>query len=218
MSYNVHGLRDDRKALAAAVRAVAPDVLVAQEAPSRFAWRRRCANLAHDCGLLYAGGGRPSMGNVIIVAQRVRVRAVRCMWYPLTPGRHLRGAVAIDASVGGVDFTVAGSHLSIDPAERPVQARRYRDFATPAPASARLILAGDLNDTDGSEAWRVAQAGLVDAGVGSSAPTFSVASPRRRIDVIFTSPDVSVEGYRVVDSAAVRAASDHFPVVADVLL
>jgi endonuclease/exonuclease/phosphatase family metal-dependent hydrolase len=212
MSYNVHGLRG-RKALTAVVRAVAPDVVVAQEVPSRFGWRRRCASLAHDCGLLYAGGGLPSMGNVIIVAQRVRVRAVRCIRYPLTPGRHMRGAVAVDASVGGVDFTVAGSHLSIDPVERPVQAQRYRDFA--ASAGAPLILAGDLNDIDGTQTWRVALAGLVDAGAGSAAPTFSVESPRRRIDVIFTNPDVTVDSYQVVNSPDVRRASDHFPVVAN---
>ena len=54
MSYNVHGLADDRAALIELVRELAPDVLIVQEAPRRFRWRHKCAALADDAGLVVA--------------------------------------------------------------------------------------------------------------------------------------------------------------------
>src|SRR5439155_27089952 len=62
LSYNVHGQRDDRAALAAVVRGLAPDVAVIQEAPRRLRWRTRCADLARRLDLVHAGGGAPAVG------------------------------------------------------------------------------------------------------------------------------------------------------------
>ncbi len=100
LSYNVHGLGDDRGALAAVVRTIAPDVVFVQEAPRRFRWRTRCADMAHAFDLVYAAGGLPSLGNVILTNQRVRVHDTWCLRYPLTPGRHMRGAAFATCSVG----------------------------------------------------------------------------------------------------------------------
>lgn len=218
LSYNVHGLDDDRAALADVVRTLAPDVVVVQEAPRRFGWRRRCADLAHSWGMLYAGGGLPSLGNVIITNQRVSVDGVRCVRYPLTPGRHMRGLVVVDCAVGRTRFAVAGSHLSTDPAERPAQARLLKDSMA---GELPLIFAGDLNDVPDSGAWKLLADGLVDVAesVGDGdRPTYSVRSPRRRIDAIFVDPRWRVEHYEVVASTEARAASDHFPIVADLSL
>ncbi len=216
VSYNVHGLDDDQGALASVVRALAPDVIVVQEAPRGFRWRTRCAALAHSWGMIYAGGGLPSLGNVIMTTQRVRVREVECLRYPLTPGRHMRGAVLVECDIGRTRFVVAGSHLATDPVERPSQARLLKTAL--AAAKAPMIFAGDLNDTSDGEAWRVLVEGLADAAGTVHRPTFSVASPRRRIDAIFVDPSCDVTRYEVVDSPAVRLASDHFPIVADISL
>jgi endonuclease/exonuclease/phosphatase family metal-dependent hydrolase len=216
VSYNVHGRSGDRDALASVVRTLDPDVVVVQEGPRRFRWRSRCADLAHSFGMVYAGGGLPSLGNVIMTTQRVRVHAVDCLRYPLTPGRHMRGAVLAECEIGRTRFVVAGSHLATDPVERPAQARRLKDAMDAA--NAPLIFAGDLNDTADGQAWRVLADGLVDAAGDEDQPTYSVASPRRRIDVIFADPRWTATRYEVVDSPAVRAASDHFPIVADLSL
>ena len=69
LSYNLHSLRDDRRALAEVVRGVAPDVAILQEAPRRFRWRQKSAPLARferQCAIaawreLKQGGGPPPL-------------------------------------------------------------------------------------------------------------------------------------------------------------
>lgn len=216
VSYNVHGLRDDRAALRDLVRGLAPDVLLLQEAPRRFGWRRRCAALAHDLGLVVAEGGSPGMGNLILTDLRVQVMRTWCVRFPLTPGRHLRGAAVVGCEVAGVPCVVAGTHLATDPVERPAQARLLREAL--AGVEELLVIGGDLNDQPGSETWKTMADGLTVAGGTDPAPTFPCADPRRRIDGVFVDPRIEVRSYEVVDTPAARRASDHLPVVADLRL
>ncbi|RQX59584.1 endonuclease, partial [Micromonospora chalcea] len=116
LSYNVHGQRDDTAALAEVVRGAEPDVVIVQEGPRRFRWRQKCAALAESFGMVVAAGGLPSLGNVLLTSLRVRVTETSCQRYPLTPGRHMRGAAYARCRVGGVDVLLAGSHLATDPA------------------------------------------------------------------------------------------------------
>lgn len=219
VSYNVHGLRDDRRALASVVRGLRPDVVIVQEAPRRFRWRQRCADLAHEWGMLYAAGGLPSLGNLIVTSLRVRVEVAHHLQYPLTPGRHMRGAAFARCSVDGVPFVVAGSHLSTDDAERPGQARLFKDaiFVEPSPVVCGL----DVNETSDGRSWRLLAKGLVDAAAESAATdwnTFPSRAPSRRIDAVLVDPKFIVERYEIPDGPAVRVASDHLPVVVDLLL
>jgi endonuclease/exonuclease/phosphatase family metal-dependent hydrolase len=67
-------------------------------------------------------------------------------------------------------------------------------------------------------AWRTLADGRIDAAAACDAaktPTFSVSSPRRRIDAVFTDPAWTVNRYQVLDSEDVRRASDHFPVLVE---
>ncbi|BBH66862.1 hypothetical protein ACTI_35470 [Actinoplanes sp. OR16] len=215
VSYNVHGLRDDRPALTALVRELAPDVLVVQEAPRRFRWREKCAALAGECGLVVAGGGLPALGNLVLVSLRVNVHRTWSLRYPLTPGRHMRGAAFVEASVlGSARFTVTGSHLATDPAERPTQADRWKSEISEM--SGPLIVAADFNEGPGGSAWRMIEDGL--SGNDKDIQTFPATLPSRRIDAIFVSPDVSIEAYEIIDSERARRASDHLPVVTDLRL
>ena len=216
VSYNVHGQRDDSRALAAVVRGLRPDVVIVQEAPRRFRWRQRCAALAGDFGLVVAAGGLPSLGNLLLVSLRVRVLDTWCLRYPLTPGRHMRGAAFLRGSVHGATFTVTGSHLATDPAERPAQAARWKEAL--AAVDGPLIAAGDLNEGPGGGAWRTVADGLVDAAGSSTALTFPATLPRRRLDAVFVTPDVTVEKYEVIDTDRARRASDHLPVLTDLAL
>ena len=113
VSYNVHGLRDDRGALVEVVRDLDPDVLIVQEAPRRLRWRTRCAHLAHDLDLVYVTGGAPSLGNVIMTSLRVRAMDSWAIRYPLTPGRHLRGAAFARCVADGASF-VPDSRLELE--------------------------------------------------------------------------------------------------------
>ncbi|WP_412542147.1 endonuclease/exonuclease/phosphatase family protein [Longispora sp. K20-0274] len=216
VSYNVRGLKDDRAALGEVIRELAPDVLFAQEAPRRFRWRQKCAELARSGGMIYAAGGLPGLGNAILVSMRVDVEEAWGLRYPLTPGRHLRGAAFARCSVGRVPFLAVGTHLATDDTERPSQAALLA--ATIREAGGTTIFGGDINETEGGSAWRTLADNRTDAGATDPTPTFSVTSPRRRIDALFADPECEVTGYQVVDTPAVRRASDHFPIYAEITL
>ncbi|TYC03632.1 endonuclease [Micromonospora sp. WP24] len=220
LSYNIHGQRDDRAALVAVIRDAAPDVVIVQEGPRRFRWRRKSAALAESVNLVVAGGGLPALGNLLLTSLRVRVLATRCQRFPLTPGRHLRGAAYADCVVaGGARFTLAGSHLSTDPAERPAQAAVLkRELAA---ATTPLVVGADLNEGPDGPAWSTVAHGLTDAAVAADRAdrlTYSCADPRSRIDALFVDPRITVVDYDVVDTPQTRRASDHFPVLVDLLL
>jgi endonuclease/exonuclease/phosphatase family metal-dependent hydrolase len=216
LTYNVHGLRGDIGALVAMVRSAAPDVVVVQEAPRRLRWRTRCAHLADRLGMYVAGGGQPALGNLILTGLRVEVTGARCVRYPLTPGRHLRGAVLVDAAVAGTRFVVAGSHLATDPVERPSQAALLaREIAA---ARWPCLLGADVNDVAGSKAWQtLTGTGLVDAGA-EAGETYPAVVPHRRIDAVLVDPGCTVVDARVLDTPEARRASDHLPVLAELEL
>lgn len=139
---------------------------------------------------------------------------------PAHPGRHLRGAAYADCVVaGGARFTVAGSHLSTDPAERPAQAallKRELDAA-----GAPVVAGADLNEGPDGPAWATVARGLTDAADAAGRAdrlTYPCAAPRRRIDALFVDPRITVVDYDVVDTPLTRRASDHFPVLVDLLL
>lgn len=221
VSYNVHSLRGDRAAMVEVVRGLAPDVLVLQEAPRRFWWRQKCAALARRSGLVVAGGGQPALGNLILTDLRVRVDRTWCVRFPLTPGRHLRGAVFARCTVAGAPFVVVGSHLSTDPVERPAQARLLRQQLVTVDDP--VVVGADLNDEPGGEAWKALTGGLVDPGLVDpvaqrTQPTFPCADPRRRIDAVLADPRLKTASYQVVDTPTARRASDHLPVLAELVL
>lgn len=216
LSYNVHGLRDDRAALTRVVRGLGPDVMIVQEAPRRFRWREKTARLAADVGLVVAAGGLPALGNLLLTSLRVRVHETSCLRYPLTPGRHLRGAAFATCSVRGIRFTVSGSHLATDPTERPDQAARWK--AALAGVEGPLIAGGDLNEGPGGGAWRTVADGLLDAAGtagGGLRPTYPATVPRHRLDAVFVSPDVRVRRYEVIETDEARRASDHLPILVE---
>lgn len=216
VSYNVHSRRDDRQALAALVRSLEPDVLIVQEAPRRFRWRAKCARLAHSFGLYYAAGGLPSLGNLILTSMRVRVVETWCLRYPLVAGRHMRGAAFARCTVAGASpFVVAGSHLSTYDGERPGQA----GLLLPALGAAAhpVILGIDLNETDSGDSWKLLAGELADVGAGG-ANTFPAGAPERRIDAILADRRIGVDRFEVVSTPEALRASDHLPLVADLIL
>jgi endonuclease/exonuclease/phosphatase family metal-dependent hydrolase len=219
LSYNVHSRRDDLEALAGVVRDLQPDVMIVQEAPRRFRWRQKCAALARAFGMVVGAGGLPSLGNLLLTTLRVRVGDTWCLQYPLTPGRHMRGAAFARCAVGSASFVVAGSHLGTDPTERPDQAALLKQ--TMSEVRLPLIVGADLNENSGGAAWRTIADGLTDTAIAADRAdrlTFSCANPRDRIDALFVDRRIAVLDYDVVDTPQTRRASDHFPVVADLLV
>jgi endonuclease/exonuclease/phosphatase family metal-dependent hydrolase len=231
LSYNVHGLRDDLDALARVVAGSGAHVVFVQEAPKLLRWRARCAELARRCGLVVLAGGGDAAGNLLLGSVAVQVHAACGLLLPLTPGEQLRGAAVAFCSYAGRSFTAVGTHLGLDAAERERQVTALLDRLPPD--GPPLVVAGDFNEPPGGAVWGAFTRRLDDAAVivGASvgggpvsgatavdAPTYSCASPRRRIDGFFVDPRIRVTGYQVLDSADARRASDHFPVYAELTL
>jgi endonuclease/exonuclease/phosphatase family metal-dependent hydrolase len=137
-----------------------------------------------------------------------------CLRFPLTPGRHLRGAAFLRGSVRGGDFTVSGSHLATDAVERPSQAALWKEALDRVEGP--VIAAADLNEGPGGGAWRTVEDGLVSSPARTF--TYPATLPARTIDGLFVTPDITIDRYEVVDSELARKASDHLPVLAELTL
>ncbi|NIL40387.1 endonuclease [Salinispora arenicola] len=220
VSYNIHSQRDDAAALVAVARSTAPDVMIVQEGPRRLRWRQRSGGArrvvrAGGGGRWTAGIGKPAVDQPPGPGHRHPVPAVSAHSGPAPARRRVRRLpVGRDAR-----FTVAGSHLSTDPAERPAQAERFARELTGAPAP--VIVGADLNEEADGPAWAVVAAGRTDAAVAADRadrPTFPRGPLHRRIDALFVDPRITVVHYDVVDTPQTRLASDHLPILADLLL
>jgi endonuclease/exonuclease/phosphatase family metal-dependent hydrolase len=217
VTYNIHGGRAGGL-LAAVIRDLQPDVLVANEAPrAPLLWRLRCSRLARRWGLRRVAGGRDAGQNMVCVASHVQVLAtsVRRLRQPLL--KPMRGIVTAQCSCEGVEFGVVGVHLSLLAANRPAEARSA--VADAARLRGPVMICGDLNEPPGGPAWQVFQrAGFLDVGVAGDL-TFPSDRRRKRIDAVLVR-GASVLSYGVPTQPVVPyvEASDHCPVRAVVEL
>lgn len=217
VSYNVRGLRAGAPAVARVLRDLDADVVLLQEIPRLLNWRGRCAALARRADLLYAGGGGTTGGTALFTSIRVDVREVEEHRLRPTPGLRRRGLVLARLAKDGVPFGAASIHLGDDAGER---ARHLTDITALVNrfGLASMVVGGDVNEEPGAPTWTRLASHYADAGAAVSAPTFPVTDPRRRTDGVFVRGPVAVESYWVADTAQVRKASDHRPVVADLTL
>lgn len=114
-----------------------------------------------------------------------------------------------------VSFTVANTHLDHESGES-----RRRAAAFLAERFPEAVLMGDFNEAPGGEASERLLAGRRDAHAGEARGTFHgfTGRARDRIDWVLVPEAWSVAAARVVEEEHEgRQASDHFPVVADVL-
>ncbi|MFI6346993.1 endonuclease/exonuclease/phosphatase family protein [Streptomyces sp. NPDC050560] len=224
LSYNVRSLRDDVPALARVIRACAPDLVLVQEAPRFFRWRKKLAALASASGLVLLSGGAPAAGPALLCSLRATVERTEDVLLPLTPGLHRRGFATAVVGFGAARLGVASCHLSLGAQERAVQAglllKRTEAFGTP-----HAVVGGDLNERPEGPAFRRLAGALQDcrgAAPWGGELTYSPELPRRRIDAVFATAGVTVLGCGVPDAlpgvtgADLRAASDHLPVLAAV--
>ncbi|RDG38131.1 endonuclease/exonuclease/phosphatase family protein [Streptomyces corynorhini] len=222
LSYNIRSMRDDRAALARVISACAPDVVLVQEAPRFFRWRKRAAWLAAHTGLVVLGGGAPATGPLLLCSLRVTVERTEDILLPRTPGLHRRGFATAVVRIGGARFGLLSCHLSLRAAERHTQAGALleRLAALDVPYA---IAAGDLNDRPTGRSFRLLAGALRDCWAVSpwgDEYTSTPADPRQRIDAVFVTEGIEVLGCGVprglpgVTGADLRAATDHLPVLA----
>ncbi|WP_010471261.1 endonuclease/exonuclease/phosphatase family protein [Streptomyces somaliensis] len=220
--YNVRSMRDDTDALVRVVRACAPDVVLVQEAPRFFRWRRHAARLAAGSGLLVLGGGAPAAGPLLLCSPRVTAERTRDVLLPLTPGLHRRGFATAVVRIGGARLGLLSCHLGLRGDERYAQAGMVLDELA-ALGVPHAVAGGDVNEPPGGRSFRRLAAGLRDCRAvrpWGGEHTFPSGDPRRRIDAVFATRGVEVLGCGVpaglpgVTAGDLRAATDHLPVLA----
>jgi endonuclease/exonuclease/phosphatase family metal-dependent hydrolase len=204
------------------MREIGPDVAIIQEAPRFLRWRFKCAALARRAGLVVVTGGRPSGANLVLSSLAVDVTATHEVAFTTDRHLHHRGAAIAVLKLRGARFSVAGTHLDLIEAPRLRHLDELAAFAeTNLPKDAPLIVGGDLNAVPSSATWqRMQQFGtdaFAAAGVGDGL-TYSSVAPVRRIDGVFADPRLRLLKAETVDSADVRIASDHRPLVVEYLL
>jgi endonuclease/exonuclease/phosphatase family metal-dependent hydrolase len=132
-----------------------------------------------------------------------------------------RGALWVEADVGGRAVQVINTHLGLVPREQQIQAThlagpswlQHPRFTGPS------ILLGDFNATPTSVVYRTLVGRLSPARPlspkQSPTSTFPSQLPVLRIDHLFVSPEIRVIDVFAPFDALTRAASDHLPLVMD---
>ncbi|MGV9498916.1 endonuclease/exonuclease/phosphatase family protein [Streptomyces sp. XY006] len=222
LGYNIRSLRDDTAALARVIRACEPDLVLIQEAPRFFRWRKKLARLALDSGLVIVTGGATTTGPAILSSLRVSVERTEDVLLPHTPGLHRRGFATAVVRVAGARFGVLSCHLSLQKDERYDQAGLLLDRLAGLGVE-HAIAGGDLNERPEGPAFRRLSGALTDcraAAPWGGEHTWTPADPYQRIDAIFATEGIRVLGCGVpaglpgVTGTDLRAATDHLPVLA----
>jgi endonuclease/exonuclease/phosphatase family metal-dependent hydrolase len=222
LSYNIRSMRDDTDALARVIAACDPDLVLVQEAPRFFRWRKKLAQLAAASGLVILSGGGTAAGPALLCSLRATVERTEDVLLPLTPGLHRRGFATAVVRFGGARLGVLSCHLSLQSDERYEQGGMLLDRVAGNRAE-HVVAGGDLNDRPTGRTFRRLAATLQDCwatkpwgGEYTSIPS----DPYQRIDAIFATSGIEVLGCGVplghegVTDADLRAATDHLPVLA----
>lgn len=147
-------------------------------------------------------------------------------------GQEGRGVIWAAIDVGGETLHVLNTHLSIHERERRLQidgllGERWLGHPTLRDAAERgaVVVCGDFNAPGRSRnlarlhgVLRNAVSPGSQSTAGPDLNTWSSRIPMRRIDHVFVSSSIRVQGVHVPRSQLSRTASDHLPVVVDLWL
>ena len=233
VSWNIHrgrgqdGIVDPARTLDVLLRDVCaevPDVLCLQEADEDQRPHRGILDLdrlGRETGLSHAHPGDAMrwsaeshgfLGVVLFLGAEVRLQELVLLDLP---GRCHRGAVVADVLWRGRPVRIVGTHLSLAQVLRVAQMRTIgQHLARRAPR--QTILAGDLNEWRPWGGLALSERILGLRLDGPARPSFPSGRPLLPLDRILTSAPGRIEGQRVLDSAGIRAASDHRPIAARV--
>lgn len=222
LSYNIRSMRDDTDALARVIGACSPDLVLVQEAPRFFRWRKKLARLAAASGQVVLSGGGTASGPALLCSLRATVERTEDVLLPLTPGLHRRGFATAVVRFGGVRLGVVSCHLSLREDERYEQGGLLLECLAGLGAS-HVVVGGDLNERPGGRTFKRLAAVLQDGWATrpwGGEQTSTPVDPRQRIDAIFATEGVEVLGCGVplglpgVAEADLKRATDHLPVLA----
>jgi endonuclease/exonuclease/phosphatase family metal-dependent hydrolase len=238
MTYNVHRCvgRDGRalpERIAAVIAHYNPDVVALQELDvghSRTARQDQPAAIAACLGMQCfffpaVSAADEHYGDAVL--SRLPLRLIRKGPLPVLKRRRLlerRGAIWTAVDANGRTVQLLNTHLSLNRRERLIQidALLGAEWLGHAHCTPPRLLCGDFNAPPGSLAYRRLRRAMRDVQTrpGGTGPqsTFPARCPLLCLDHIFHSSDIGVRETRVGRGRQARLASDHLPVVAEVVL
>jgi endonuclease/exonuclease/phosphatase family metal-dependent hydrolase len=150
-------------------------------------------------------------GNALLSRVPVRdLRQIELTVYRREP----RAAMDVNLEVGGQAVRLIATHLGLLPGERRRQARRLLDLLGPGDGRP-TILCGDINEWFGiGRPLRWLNQRL---GGCSRVSTFPAGFPVFALDRVWATPPARLERVTAHASQTARVASDHLPLVADVV-
>ena len=197
---------------------IGADVVILQEADRRFGARQSAIppHMLADQGGYRAvpyemrHGSMGWHGNAILVGPHVEVLRHAPIHLPaLEP----RGAVMADLRVGAATLRVVGMHLDLSGLWRRRQAQAILAEVASQPRRLPTLLAGDLNEWTAGGCLRDFCQHHRAVPLG---PSFHARRPIGRLDRMFLSDGLKLDGCGVHTSLLARTASDHLPVWARV--
>lgn len=240
LTYNVHGCRGTDGRLAPeriidVIREARPDVIALQELDAGRARSGRLDQaqmIAEALGMAFHF--HPALQRVEeqygdAILSRLPLRLVKAGPLPTPHNRPLlepRGAVWAAIRLGdGMELQVINTHLGLLPQERVMQAEALLGLGWlqhPECQGRPAVLLGDFNAWPRSRAYELMASHLSDAqrSLAGQRPraTFPARWPMLRIDHVFLSGDIIVRSAEVRRSPKERLASDHLPLVVDLLV
>jgi endonuclease/exonuclease/phosphatase family metal-dependent hydrolase len=222
-TYNIHRCvggdgRHDPRRIAAVLKSLDADILALQEVA--YAPDTRYDVLRYLAGVL---GARviagPTLwekegryGNALLTRLDVR-RAERIDIS--VAGREPRGILQLQPDPGIGSVVVLATHLGLSLRERRYQIGRIAELLETITAET-VILMGDFNE------WRPSGAALnrfnTYFGTRSSPRTFPSRRPLLPLDRIWVRPAAALKRMQVLRDHRTRWASDHLPLIADIIL
>jgi endonuclease/exonuclease/phosphatase family metal-dependent hydrolase len=131
------------------------------------------------------------------------------------PGLHPRGAVVVDLSKEGTALRLVATHLSLLQVLRIAQMRRLGRHLDRCDAR-QTLLCGDLNEWRPWGGLALSRHVLGRSFSGPARASFPARWPLLPLDRVLTTAPGHVMQTQVLDSAGIRAASDHRPLMARV--
>jgi endonuclease/exonuclease/phosphatase family metal-dependent hydrolase len=215
--YNVKAFRLGLDRVTAVLRELGPDLLLLQESGARRSLRALGSALEMQVAADPLSPLRRRVKNAVLARPPWRIISHRLHRLEGSERFYPRGALVAQAGRAGRRVWAVSAHLGLVPVERGRHARDLTSLLEELPGP--IVLGMDLNETPErpSATWLARR--YVDAwdeaGTGDG-PTFPSLDASARIDYLFVSQGVRVEGIHVAELAG--AASDHLPIVADLSL
>jgi endonuclease/exonuclease/phosphatase family metal-dependent hydrolase len=217
--YNVRGFRDGSERLVRLVDHFRPHVLLLNETGGRWRLRRFAKALGMDLAADPWTPFRRRVKDAVLVRSPWRIVGQRQHRFRGGPWLYPRGALVADLELADARLCAISLHLGLHPRERLGHARAVAALVDGVDAP--VVAGGDLNEKPDGRAVGFLSERLRDAwllGGDEEGETFPADEPAARIDYLFVSDGIVVERVLVPSGPDAREASDHRPLVAELMV